>query len=360
MKNTARKLLSLLLACSTCLFYSCGSDDDERNEGGLQNNFINVENSTYVKGGLPVGSNSNMLVDVTLDESVLPGGSSYLKLTSKEVLKTAYITVSGEEGYLKVDLKQDNVPGRSVQTYTYTVVISLSQQLKSNFTIELTTVNSAGDISTKFSQSMTYIEAGIGDLQVNLHFSNAKDLDLYVVEPNGNIICYARPFPYNSDAFRRFQEYIEGDEDFDEEDFPEFGKLGLDVDSNAGCEIDNINSENIFFKSENIQKGKYQVWVNMYENCNSTIATDYIVKATYKGKAVTPTFGKNPGSGTFPIGAPSNDIGAELTNATKIIEFVINEGVTVRSIDASPKKSSLKSISQSARNKLMQSKAFAQ
>lgn len=359
MRNVTNKLLCLLLACSTSLFFSCGSDDDDNN-GKLQDKYITVDNGTYVQGELPVGSNAEMLEDVSLGESVLPGGSSFLKLTSKEVLKTAFITVSGEEGYIKVDLHPDT-PTRSSTTYTYTVVISLSQQLSSDFTLELTAVNASGDISTKFTQNMKYVEAGTGDLQVNLHFSNAKDVDLYVVEPNGNIIYYGNPFPYCSDAYRRLQELINSDADFDEEDFPEYGTLGLDVDSNAGCDIDNINSENIFFKSANMQKGKYQVWVNLFENCNSSIATDYIVKATYKGHPITPTYGNNPGSGNFPIGASSNQIDEDLNNrAIKVMEFTINEGITAtRSISTPTKKNSLKGLPEKMQNKLVQSRDFA-
>lgn len=328
MKNVTNKMLCLLLACSTCFFFSCGSDDDDDNKGGLQEKYITVDNGIYIQGALPIGSNSEMLEEVTLGESVLPGGSTFLKLTSKEVLKTAYISVSGENGYIKVDLQPDT-PTRSTQTTnTYTVIVSLSQQLNSDFTLELTAVNASGDISTKFTQNMRYVQAGTGDLQVNLSFDNAKDLDLYVVEPNGKIIYYGSPFPYCTDAYRRWQDFIDREVDFDEEDFPEYGNLGLDVDSNAGCTIDNINSENIFFKSDNMQKGKYQVWVNLFSNCDPSIATGYIVKATYKGHPVTPTFGNNPSSGNFPVGSPDNDIADELTGAVKVMEFIINEGIT--------------------------------
>lgn len=355
MKNVANKLLYLLVACSTCLFFSCGDDDDNDNGGKLQDKYLSVDNGTYQEGELPVGSNTEMLEEVNVGESVLPGGSSFLKLKSQQVLKTAYIAVRGEEGYIKVDLNPDT-PTRSTTTYyTYTVVIALSQQLSSDFTLEVTAVNASGDISTKFTQNMKYVQAGTGDLQVNLHFSNAKDLDLYVVEPNGNVIYYGSPFPYCTDAYQRWQQ----DDYEDEEDFPEWGTIGLDVDSNAGCDIDNINSENIFFKSGYMQKGKYQVWVNMYENCEPSIATDYIIKATYKGYAINPTFGTNPSSGTFEINAPSNDIDDELTGARKIMEFTINEGITAsRAVITSTKRSSLKGLPAKVQNKLMQTRSF--
>lgn len=74
-------------------------------------------------------------------------------------------------------------------------------------------------------------------------------------------------------------------------------------------------------------KGTYQVWVNMYANCDPSIATNYTIRVTYKGMAVTPKSGSNPTSGVFPIGTPDNEIDDELTGATKIMEFTINEGI---------------------------------
>lgn len=352
MKNVMNRLLCVMLVCSP-FFLSCGDDDDKNDEGGLQEKYITVDNGVYVKGSLPVGSNTEMFEEVVLGESALPGGSSFLKLASKEVLKTAYIAVSGEEGYIQVDLKPDNAPtNRSTGTlYTYTVILSVSQQLSTDFTIELTAVNAQGDISVKVTKDMKYVQAGTGSLQVNLHFSNAKDIDLYVVEPNGNIICFDSPFPYCSDAYRRFEEMVNGSENYDESDFPEYGLIGLDVDSNAGCDIDNINSENIFFTSEVMQKGTYQVWVNMFANCNAAIATDYIVKATYKGKVVSSIWGANPAQGTFPVGTKDNDINAELTGAVKVMEFTINEGIAPpQRPAASARKASLKGFSK--KNKL--------
>ena len=65
------------------------------------------------------------------------------------------------------------------------------------------------------------------------------------------------------------------------------------------------------------KNGTYQVWVNMFANCDPSIATNYTIRVTYKGMAVTPKSGSNPTSGVFPIGTPDNEIDDELTGATK-------------------------------------------
>ena len=297
------KLFSIVF-CAMAM-YACGNDD-EPGKSALQDQFIDVDNSEYTEGSLPVGETS-MLQAATFDEAALPGGTSYLTLNSYEELDYVNIGVQGESGYLKVKLDAPSTAqGRATTAgiYTYTVLVLLSQNLSSSFTLEFTTVNKQGEVSTKFTSKTNYIEAGTGDLQVNLRFSNEKDVDLYVVEPNGNVIYYGQPFPYYSDEYQIINDWLESD------------------DYEHGT-----NSENIFFKTNCMQKGTYQVWVNMYANCDPSIATNYTVRVTYKGIAVTPKSGNNPTSGVFPAGTPDNEIDDELTGATKIMEFTINEGI---------------------------------
>ncbi|WP_417129990.1 hypothetical protein [Phocaeicola sp.] len=319
------KLFSIVF-CAMAM-YSCGNDD-EPGKSTLQDQFIDVNNGEYTEGSLPVGETS-MLQAATFDEAALPGGTSYLTLKSYEELDYVNIGVQGESGYLKVKLDAPaTAQGRATteEIYTYTVLVLLSQKLSSSFTLEFTTVNKQGEISTKFTSQTNYIEAGTGDLQVNLRFSNEKDVDLYVVEPNGNIIYFGQPFPYYSEEYQIVNDWLENG-DYENEPDIEWGKIGLDIDSNAACDIDGKNSENIFFKADCMQKGTYQVWVNMFENCDPSIATNYTIRATYKGIAVTPKSGSNPASGVFPINTPDNNIGDELTGATKVMEFTINEGI---------------------------------
>lgn len=331
------------IALCAIAIHACGNDD-EPIKSALQNQFIDVENSEYTEGSLPVGENTQMIQDATFDETALPGGTSYLTLNAYEELDYVNIGVQGENGYLKVKLDAPaTAQVRATEEgkiYTYTILILLSQNLSENFIIEFTTVNKRGEVSPRFTRSTNYVEAGTGDLQVNLHFSNDKDVDLYVVEPNGNIIYYGQVFPYYSDQYQIFNDWLENG-NYDDEPNIEWEKIGLDIDSNAGCDIDGVNSENIFFNTDCMQKGTYQVWVNMYANCDPSIATSYTVRATYKGVAVTPASGSNPVSGVFPIGTPDNSIEDELTGATKVMEFTINEGIEPGRSSVTPTKNHL-------------------
>ena len=293
MKNMEKLRMCVLGLCSFFLF-SCGSDDDP-GISGLQNDYLDVAGGEFVAGELPVGDNDLMLQSATFDGSALPGGSSFLVLQSTEELSEVNLTVQGQTGYIRVPC---------------------------DFTIEFTTVNKNGEVSSKVTRNVSYVEAGTGSLQVNLRFSNAKDVDLYVVEPNGNVIYYGMPFPYYSENYQAYMgwEYADTDEE------PEWDPIGLDVDSNAGCNIDNINSENIFFDEACLQKGTYEVWVNMYSNCDPSTPTGYAVLANYKGSMISNSLGENPVTGEFPVNEPDNPIDEELTGARKVMEFTINEG----------------------------------
>lgn len=104
------KLFSIVF-CAMAL-YACGSDD-EPGKSALQDQFIDVDNSEYTEGSMPVGD-TPMLQTATFDKAALPGGTSYLTLNSYEELDYVNIGVEGESGYLKVKLDAPaNVQGRA-------------------------------------------------------------------------------------------------------------------------------------------------------------------------------------------------------------------------------------------------------
>jgi len=157
--------------------------------------------------------------------------------------------------------------------------------------------------------------------RLNLSFDNAKDLDLFVVQPDGEIVFFGNTGYY----------YVEAG-------VPK--GWGLDIDSNPMCYIDGINSENVFFSNEYIQSGKYEVWVNMYMNCDESIPTNWVVTARYQGSLLSTTYGQNPARGVFPVGTQSNYIGESLNGATKVMEFTLSENslrsIRINHIERSP------------------------
>lgn len=168
-------------------------------------------------------------------------------------------------------------------------------------------------------------------IEVKLAFSNSKDVDLHLYTPSGEHIYYGN----------RGGTYT--DEDGNEISY------GLDIDSNAGCTLDNINKENIYIPAQLVEDGTYTVVVDMFSNCNPSIATSWSIVARYQGEMIRPVSGSNPASGTYPVGAGSGDM-------TEVMTFKIHNGSVTRGGEAADIRSNWKftpsPLSESARAKV--------
>ena len=100
------------------------------------------------------------------------------------------------------------------------------------------------------------LNGGGGPVQITLRFDQAEDLDLHVLEPlpaGGSCeIYYLDP-----------NDMLTGPSTC--------GAVGsLDLDSNAGCVIDNVDTENVIYPPGAAPKGTYKVLVDYYQNCSTT------------------------------------------------------------------------------------------
>jgi hypothetical protein len=102
-------------------------------------------------------------------------------------------------------------------------------------------------------------ELGTGDVQITLRWESDADLDLHVVEPNGEEIWYSEPGPTSTGG-------------------------QLDVDSNVGCENDG-SVENVFWPQGDMPLGEYTVTVVGFsvDGCGGG---DYTVTASVEGQEV--------------------------------------------------------------------------
>ncbi|MGZ0016902.1 YfaP family protein [Yeosuana sp. AK3] len=101
------------------------------------------------------------------------------------------------------------------------------------------------------------LENGYGDIQVTLTWDNGADIDLHVIDTNGEEIYYAHPYS-NSGGI-------------------------LDVD-----DIDGYGPENIFWPANQAPNGNYQVFVHDYaDNGNGTTNYTVLINAFGKTKKYT-------------------------------------------------------------------------
>lgn len=279
----------------------------------------NIE-AVYRAGNIPEAEEADEeVITVPSNTSFIPGGSSYISFQTAEELDRIYVGVDGEEGYYEWDAESCLVPAessRAVYSFSYQFTLLFQEILITNIPLRFV-VHTITGRWYYFICIIEYIPVGTGELQVSLAFSNAKDIDLWVKEPNGNLIYFGDRNPY---IYK-----LQGSES------SEGNIIGLDLDSNAGCGIDNVNKENIYFPADCIQKGTYEVWVDMWSNCDPSIATDWTVRVNYKGMMIVPDsnygMGVNPASGTFPVDTPSNH--SNIDNMVKVMSFTINEGIEV-------------------------------
>jgi len=112
--------------------------------------------------------------------------------------------------------------------------------------------NAAGAISGVQQLPVSSVVVGTGDLQVSVSWNTRADVDLYLLEPNGELIFFANR---SSEA----------------------GGV-LDLDSNVGCGENEPQNENITYENVTPPGGEYLVSLDLFSTCGVvTSPTDYVV-----------------------------------------------------------------------------------
>ena len=102
-------------------------------------------------------------------------------------------------------------------------------------------------------------DLGTGDVQVTLIWNSTNDLDLWVVDPQGEKIYFGQKTSLS-------------------------GGL-LDVDANAGCgTVTSQPVENIFWPSGEAPLGGYALSVNFFRQCEAVADTPFTLRALVDGQ----------------------------------------------------------------------------
>ncbi len=288
----------------TALFQSCNSDDEINEIAALEKNFFSIENAIYNDGSFPSATISEMLDGIDMSDQVMNGAMNFITIITEKKIRKFFVGVKGVNGYLEYDPNSNSSSASTLNTYI--IPVMMSQNYTGNSTIVLSGQLDNGEVTAPVENQVYYIETMPGAIEVKLAFSNSKDVDLHVITPSGEHIFYDNRGGVYTDEF--------GDEI----------SYGLDVDSNAGCHIDNINKENIYIPAELVENGVYKVIVDMYSNCQPSIPTSWSIVARYQGELLTPTTGNNPAAGVYQVNAGDGDM-------TTVMTFTISDGLSSRS-----------------------------
>lgn len=264
---------------ASLLFVACGKD-----KVSTINKFFKVEGATEVADEMPEAT-TDEVITVAMNATAIPGGSSYITIGSEVLAKKILVGMKDQVGYYEV-------PVTSNRDYNYSFVMLVDQNIslgeENAFTVQVAIVDENGGISQIWESAVNLKVVGTGALQVSLSFDNAKDVDLHLIEPE-YLNDYEEPASFYDRHiyYSNTYGYYTGGE--------------LDLDSNAGCNIDNINNENITYNDSTayIPAGTYKVYVDLFENCDSSIPTNYVVTVFYGGTLIASR------SGVFDAGAES-------------------------------------------------------
>lgn len=298
----------LMLAASLVMLWSCDKDDKDGGSASpteFADNYFTIENGTFHGESMPESTSNETITGVDMNDRALAGGFNFITINSNQEYDRFYVGVEGEDGYMEV---RPSYSGTRSGDYYYSLPVAFGPNFSRSIKMVLKARTLAGAVTLPYSQLIAYEKTNMeGELTINLTFNKAKDLDLHLLTPSGQHIFYDNRTLAVTD------------------DNGETITFGLDHDSNADCRIDNLNNENIVIPRIAIEPGVYQVYLELYKNCDTSIGTDleWRLAVRYNGRSVvnmlqqrtagengiafsdgaTTVEGSNPVSGRYPYDA---------------------------------------------------------
>jgi hypothetical protein len=181
---------------------------------------------------------------------ILLGGTIQVTATAATPFTKIAVVVPGVNDYWELTL--------TASTTSVQVLVVFSQEIpKDVFEVQLGGA-SASAFGVFQKSSVSVINVGTGDVQMNITWDSKADVDLHVIDPSGAEIYWAgRTSPTGGQ---------------------------LDLDSNAGCASDGPRAENIFWASGLIApRGEFTVRVDYWSACTVAL-TNYVVTVNVRGK----------------------------------------------------------------------------
>lgn len=221
-------------------------------------------------------------VTVSGNATVINGGTLAVSVAAAQPFQTVYVAVGGRtvglasesaggvSGYFEARLPAPQTDAGVLLAFPQTVPVA-------DLDLLFAVADTSGRVGP-FERLATRVTAvGTGDVQVTLSWNVDSDVDLHVVDPSGEEIYWAH------------RRAASGGE--------------LDLDSNAGCQIDGVRNENITWPAGRAPRGQYTVRVDYWDSCGAS-RTEYTVRVNsggavriFNGSFTGPGDQGGPGSG---------------------------------------------------------------
>jgi len=193
-------------------------------------------------GGPALGLGANAVI--------IPGGTNQVRVQAASLLAHVLVSAVGYEGHLDVAL--------GTPTNNVVVLLEFTQSLAQDLTLSVQAVDVSGAVGPATTLPLQTLAAGTGEVQVNLSWDTLVDLDLHVVQPDGEEVYWDHTKAASGGT--------------------------LDVDSNTACQIDARNNENIYWPTGKAPRGDYKVRVDYWSNCGQPLV-NWVVRVVVKGQA---------------------------------------------------------------------------
>jgi hypothetical protein len=212
------------------------------------------------QSGSPPAAGAGPTVTVTGNGTVIPGGSSQASVAGSAPFTDVFVAVDGVDGYYQLTLP--------APVANEDILLTMAQRIPAQAFSLSYGLGATGSIGAYQAVPIAVVSVGTGEVQVSVSWNGKSDVDLHVVEPGGEEIYYGNPTSATGGT--------------------------LDLDSNAGCAIDDVNNENITWA--NAPSGTYTVRVDYWDSCTVT-QSDYVVTVQRKGQPVQTFSGSFTGAG---------------------------------------------------------------
>ena len=288
----SRFILSLIAVFGFLFLWNCNDDDPvDVIETTTIEDFFTIEDLAATAGNYQYQNRTSRITELITNEAFLQGGLVPVRIRTSEPIAYFMIGLKNVSGYYN----QNATAIATNISNEYLVYLHINQGVTLDQLIILLTEYTADNVGG-LTQELVFNNHGnvTGSLQVSMTWDKPNDVDLHLLQPNGETVFYGNAHSSN-------------------------GAM-LDVDSNAGCSIDNINNENIIFGDESIvYNGEYVVYVDVWSACDVTELTNFGVTTTYQGNHIGVTQGHNPVYGILtPDDSMVEVMRFNITNATDL------------------------------------------
>ncbi len=227
-----------------------------------------------LREGTPPVASAAAAPTVPAAGTAVNGGSAKFPVEAGAHFTTVYVWLLGADDYWELTLPAGVAASE--------VVVGVAPQVGASTLRLQYGVGTGGTVSQYAGQSLRVYRVGVGDVQVSVSWTGASDVDLHVYDPSGEKVYFGNLSSASGGT--------------------------LDLDSNAACNLDNVNNENVVWPVGAAPHGEYRVVVNYWDDCGVP-RSDYVV--TVQAAGLEPQVF----SGSF-VGPAGGNPDAEITTFT--------------------------------------------